>query len=278
MDPASGTKRKRETVETVAERDDPVVPVDVHPEKRPKKEYSSPPTAFVATVEKRLATILGKNSNELRDFRNALESTGAVIAGSFVTQCILGGKLRASSDIDIFVSEDTYELLFAVLRKYMCYKDEERLEMEEYEEFSELVETVEEFEFGGTVFQVIQVGVEKDMIKQFVYDAFDFDICKCIYSIEGGKAEVSYKDLNTILTKTCPFECTNRPVSTVERYYKYVKRGFTFTFGSIPITELFRDHVKESIPNFAASEVDESYLFQLLGEPFPTPSAIKGDV
>lgn len=92
-------------------------------------------------------------------------------------------------------------------------------------------------------FQVMQINTNGLPIERFIFDTFDFDICKCYYQIIQNIEMVSCVDLKAILSKTCEFSYGISPRNSHERSKKYMKRGFKFMLHrkelrEIPSTEL----------------------------------------
>ena len=84
-------------------------------------------------------------------------------------------------------------------------------------------------------FQVIQKTCLPEQLVDNIYRFFDFDFCKVVCRVdENGRFHTEAKDWSSVFAKKCrfpeklPYENKALP-STIQRYFKYLKRGFTFT-------------------------------------------------
>ncbi len=84
-------------------------------------------------------------------------------------------------------------------------------------------------------FQVIQKTCLPEQLVDNIYRFFDFDFCKVVSRVdENGRFHTQAKNWHSVFAKKCafpeklPYENKALP-STIQRYFKYSKRGFTFT-------------------------------------------------
>ena len=226
---------------------------------------SSPVCSVTTLVTDRLQELFG---DKLGDFKRALQSCNAIIAGSFVTQAILK-ESWPDSDVDIYVPvkmhcHHHFHLKTTDFGALSYCHDIVQNQTNYYTTGGYLVTEIEKFLFencsnggyyeNGCYFedlgpslhglrryelespdktktmkiQVMQINTNNGPIEQFICTTFDFDICKCYYQIIRNIEMVSCVDLNAIISKTCDFSYGISPRNTNERYKKYVKRGFKF--------------------------------------------------
>ena len=93
-------------------------------------------------------------------------------------------------------------------------------------------------------FQVIQKTCLPEHLVDGIYRFFDFDFCKVVSRVdENGRFHTEANKWSSVFEKTCtfpeklPHENLRSP-STIQRYFKYLKRGFTFT--SVDHTSIFK--------------------------------------
>jgi hypothetical protein len=194
----------------------------------------------IREINRRLSVVFGDN---LSQFKKVFEDTKNVISGSFITQCILGEKWK-DSDIDIYTSikgneieKDgfTYNKTEDFIYGVMKYKDVGHTARSGYSHNLDTdnvkIVDVRDYEIDDSKVQIIKVNVGKgyDEMKEFIYDTFDFDFCKNIYSIKDGKECVTIYNIDEIISKDVEFKVGFRLGSSIERCLKYKKREFKFT-------------------------------------------------
>jgi hypothetical protein len=196
--------------------------------------------SIIKEINIRLSLIFGDKYNE---FNKILDDTKAVISGSFIIQCILG-EYWEDSDIDIYfptINNNKYNIhstyYYYDLEKFLyetvkfkmtgSYPAMSRYKYDQSNGKLE-IEYVRNYETATNSVQVIQAKIENDYDKmtKFIYNTFDFDICKNVYYINDGKEYINIPKLNDILNKVSEFKIGYRVGSSIERYEKYTKRGF----------------------------------------------------
>ena len=188
----------------------------------------------------RLIAIFGDKYDE---FNKILDTTKAVISGSFIIQCILGEHWEGS-DIDIYFPtinnkkyltdchNPYYELekfLYETV-KFDMKRSERAISRYKRDQSNDKlsIEYVRNYETETNSIQIIQAKIENNhnKMKEFIYDTFDFDICRNVYYIDSGKIYLNILKLNDILNKISEFKIGYRVGSSIQRYEKYTKRGF----------------------------------------------------
>jgi hypothetical protein len=81
--------------------------------------------------------------------------------------------------------------------------------------------SVEEFSV-----EVIEVAFPRDNLHEFVVKNFDFDICKNVYNVVDGVAELFVHNMDAIQKRNCKFEFGGNCITSMERKVKYERRGF----------------------------------------------------
>ena len=242
---------------------------------------------ITSLVEGRIHEVFGQNTKE---FQLALQKSNAVIAGSFITQSILG-EYWENSDIDIYVpvveditvyyssnegfrdsddlfsitDEDGTKLTYTVggylvteIEQFMykmnsskkhdgCYQQEGAKEGRYCGLFGESIYGMREYGIGDKTIQVMQVNTKfcNGKIRRFIFESFDFDICKAYYGILDNNSFVDCADVNSILSKTCEFEFSVALKNSIERFQKYTKRGFALTFHGVRILDLYSQFLSQ---------------------------------
>lgn len=196
--------------------------------------------SIIKEINTRLIVIFG---DKYDDFNKILDITKALISGSFIIQCILG-EYWEDSDIDIYfptINNEKYltdcDNPYYYLEKFI-YETMKFNMKESYRAISRYqsnqsngklnIEYVRNYETVTNILQIIQAKIENDhgKMKEFIYDTFDFDICKNVYYINNGKEYLNVLKLNDIFNKISKFKIGYRVGSSIQRYEKYTKRGF----------------------------------------------------
>nr|QBK92348.1 MAG: hypothetical protein LCPAC304_06950 [Pithovirus LCPAC304] len=88
---------------------------------------------------------------------------------------------------------------------------------------------------AATRFQVIHKSCTSKQLLDNIYHTFDFDFCKVVCRVdENGRFRTQANDWSSVFAKKCtfpkklPYKNCAVP-TTIQRYFKYLKRGFTFT-------------------------------------------------
>lgn len=196
--------------------------------------------SIIREINTRLSLIIGDNYDE---FNKILDTTKAVISGSFIIQCVLG-EHWVDSDIDIYfptINNKKYltdcdnpyykleKFLYETVKFHMnkSYSAMHRYKRDQSNGKLN-IEYVRNYETPNNRIQVIQVKIENDhnKMREFMYDTADFDICKNVYYIDNGKKHLNMFALNDILNRKTEFKIGYRVGSSLLRYDKYTKRGF----------------------------------------------------
>lgn len=239
---------------------------------------------YVPSVETRLRSYLGDNTDGLK---KALQKSGAVISGSFILQCILDEEWK-KSDIDIYVpfSPNSIDYL-AEYMEFAGLKISGPTNLADYLDKSLCITEIRNFTIAGDdnepIYQLIYVELKGRSMKELICNTFDFDVCKNIYAVGAMGGSVYCYDVNSVLQKSCDFCHQGRVQSSINRYYKYVHRGFTFYHGDQTILWIYQNALSEKNvqddckKNITASKIPAGFLRDLLKTP-PTCSswAIKG--
>ncbi len=196
------------------------------------KEFSP----VVYGVNKKLFEIFGDKADE---FKNIMAETNAVISGSFIIQKLLGGNYE-NSDIDIYlpanrglgkspfsVPKTKFTNFFRKVMKWTNYTDNDHYgaNISKY-----LIEYVRTYKENGYIVQFIYLNVDNNInaVYDYIKMNFDFDICKNIYYYNGEDNVILYNS-DQIFNKYTEFKACERLCNSIERYYKYMERGFMFT-------------------------------------------------
>jgi len=221
---------------------------------------------IIREINSRLFEIFG---DKLSDFKKSLVSTGAMISGSFILQCILGERWR-KSDIDIYIpiknndtinyNEPTPEPFnhfiyvpypTSTIDTFMISKmsaHQPSIHLRYCNPAINMIKNFQNFSIvddkGTTtmsfphIIQTILLDIDKDSLEEYTKENFDFSIGKNLYY---GDDQIILSNLSDIFDRVTDFKGIGLQPSSL-RYYKYLKRGF-----AIRNKELVRDP-KESIP------------------------------
>lgn len=212
---------------------------------------------LISMINQRLSHIFG---DKLREFLNRLNESGALISGSFIIQALLNEDWL--SDLDIFIPVlDTRSKTITPLEQWLFdnsyfhvgYDSDLQYDrhidkkivwvrdflpcktdlVEEYKDWPGYNRQKNHIDQNGARIQVIQVDVRKGDLGKFIWDSFDFDICKNLYGLNKNKPFVKIAKLNEIFTKTTQFRIASSGLCNVEgtfqRAYKYLQRGIVFS-------------------------------------------------
>jgi hypothetical protein len=93
------------------------------------------------------------------------------------------------------------------------------------------IKWVSTYKYNGTKLQIIQLDGRVNDIYDHMIEYFDLDICKSLFEIdEYGVAQLFVPHLDKIINKQCDFKFSFAFKNIVERYHKYVARGFTINY------------------------------------------------
>jgi len=173
-------------------------------------------------INRRLGNILGEN---YAGFKKAMCESGAVIVGSFITQCILG-EYWSDSDIDINVCthKNVYDknlFIFLTDKKYPYGFNSHEYE---YINASVLIFNVDKF-----LIKLVHTKINN--FNEYVVDSYKYDICKITYQY---KDIISENDLQIHNFMNIANRCTNirkrNDNSFLNHFKKYYNRRFKFYF------------------------------------------------
>lgn len=172
--------------------------------------------------------IFGEN---LTEFKTILEMSHVVVSGSIITQYVLDEYWN--SDIDIFIPYCTDDnRLDIFLREKMkfngiifdyCYHDH-YFQMDT--SYASVFDIMSYEIYHKTIHSIHIVWIEYDDLIKYLWNACDFDICRNVYYINNHQEALRICTFKDICTKTTSFKIGPTLGSTMERYIKYVNRGF----------------------------------------------------
>lgn len=181
----------------------------------------------VKRVNEKLYEIFG---NYMQEFKDIMCKTHAAISGSFIIQSLLGTYYE-NSDIDIYVP----------FNKSVSYINDFILKTTTPTKLSNdsayalgmdytIIKKVNTYTINNCIIQIIYLNVNNniDAVYDFIKNDFDFDICKNIYYYDGNDNVILYNP-HQLLNKYTEFKTSKKLGNSIERYYKYMKRGFVFT-------------------------------------------------
>lgn len=193
---------------------------------------------IIDKINERLFEIFG---DRLSDFKQCLKNTGAVISGSFLLQCVLNERWEGS-DIDIYVpiignniSRIEGGYIKSALDDFMHYEMKLDGSHDNYaEEINNNIKWVRNYrkhfnDQSSTTIQIIGLYIDKNIesLQYEIDQMFDFDLCKNIYYY-NGRDNIILSNLYDICNKMTHFKSSRLLRSSLERYHKYKRRGFTF--------------------------------------------------
>ena len=196
---------------------------------------------LVNTISKRLSSVFRENLNDLKSLLN---KTGAVISGSFIIQSILNEHWN--TNIDIYVSMKYNEELRDFLHKNIVslskyddgYANHWIIEDLSYSFMNiRKCKTIyhpkiivhDRYHIGKNKTKINLWGVESENINDFVSKTGDLDIGKNVYGVNSNKEYIKVKTLDQIINRKTEFKISKPFYHGLERYHKYIDRGFTFT-------------------------------------------------
>lgn len=199
-----------------------------------------------AKVEARLVALLG-GARQYGEFCRALQTSGAVISGSFVLQCLIDATW-AGSDIDVFVPVQPNAALHpsaytawttSHLDTWLCANGATMWKKGKvvhafYDQFTHKQHTltyIRNYAFRGAHVQMIYTtrATTADVCALVVQD-FDFSILKnCFFVDADGVAQCTVYSAGDIERRQCRFETHRNVRSSLARRIKYTERGFKFT-------------------------------------------------
>jgi hypothetical protein len=205
--------------------------------------FSDPKTVALLNLNRKLRELFG-SERCLSQFRQNLETSGAVLSGSFLVQAILG-EWWTGSDLDIFLPLE-YLSTDAVtptspLSRWLDqnYSPGVPVDVEKCE-YSGCQETVHNnlqirkiFEHGSVnqmKVQVIYVDLPREQLKEYIDRTFDFVLCKNTYRILDGDEQLEIKDIGQVTGRMIGLDPDRKQgvnlVRIGKRAKKYIERGF----------------------------------------------------
>lgn len=222
----------------------------------------------ILEIRKRLKEIFQDNLDE---FLNLLQQTGAIISGSFILQCILNEYWESdidiyfpiqdneiketpsqnpTSEIDDFLYKSRMQMTgyFAANRygsdvdlKIKWIRNYKKLDEDKfyksYKHFSRS-EIEKMGENNKYTFQTILVDINKSEMQNFIVNTFDFDICKNIF--DGNTLYIH--NIKDIVERKTQFKYSYRIQSSLLRCKKYEGRGFEIIGKNIPYSEILENY------------------------------------
>ena len=186
---------------------------------------------IISNINSQLLSIFGKE--DLKELKSSINSTGAVISGSFIIQCILNEKW-CNSDIDIFVpmtfisicsDEPSLDINTFFEKKY------KKINCQYTKEYSYLCidnhfKYINCYTVNDTKIQIINTSFDNQDLVKFIMNSFDFNICKNMYKITKNKEELFIFDIKNIKDRKLKWNYISNIQSSILRGYKYQSRGF----------------------------------------------------
>jgi hypothetical protein len=194
-------------------------------------------TQYLKNINDRLKKIF--TDEQYVKFKLLLENNNAVISGSFIIQCILN-EIWEDSDIDIFVKKNTHEFLYEsddvnykkfCLETFFCkcgftFIKEDKNKSNYFYNLKYVVE-IQTFIKDKNKIQIIFINENSEKsLENYIFENFDFSICKNTYSIKNKTEILNIYDLNGILYKKFDFGFTSNNKKSMERYENYSQREF----------------------------------------------------
>jgi hypothetical protein len=193
-------------------------------------------------IEKRLKELFGeKKTSELKAM---MDADGAIMTGSFVLRGICNLNW-SETDIDIVLSNQIRESALKNWLSSNCRQPQIDVDTFLYGDRMcrrGIITHATKYPFynthpvivgsntmlAGEAFsvEVIEVAFPRDKLHEFVVKNFDFDICKNVYSIVDGVAELFVHNMDAIQKRNCKFEFGGNCITSMERKVKYERRGF----------------------------------------------------
>jgi hypothetical protein len=217
----------------------------------------------VQIIEKRLSAILGVSKCE--KFKEYMEKSGFIISGSFVLQAILNVEWE-NSDIDVFCTGDSArgktpggylssmfeDFLFDEKLFGQCENYEHVVYDDHYGDcFSNgnFIQHIRKYTISFQTFETIILDCDKENLKDYVCNNFDFDIVKNICYVKNNKFVIDIMYPECIANKTFEFKYQKDVMKSIERADKYISRGFTITFNGKPYN-------REAVINSLSASLD----------------------
>lgn len=238
-------------------------------------------------IHQRLLMIF-EETDKLSEIKAIMQSTGACIAGSFVTSSVLNEDW--GGDIDFFcpaTKEDFTDESYDFKRNHIgnkIYDDAPVTPLEmhlrktfdyqvtDYEHYAgcsdsiKVVRTYRDGYHGTTPLQAILVNTRKNTLHDWIFRNFDFSICKAIYYVDRqGRDRLKFANLDEIIDKHCSFEYTNRLLTSITRYHKYTARGFTISKDTLNLKYIVMTHPEVRLMYPLVTEYLTKYKVPLKG-------------
>uniref|UniRef100_A0A6C0CB06 Uncharacterized protein n=1 Tax=viral metagenome TaxID=1070528 RepID=A0A6C0CB06_9ZZZZ len=188
----------------------------------------------IKEINRRLREIYGKNYVETKQ---KLKRSGAIIVGSFITQCVLGEYWDSNVDIcvainankflpknfELFCYPETKDSYGLTIPPPLDHPDTERIGLKELRTF-----------FIKNRFKVKLMGIDTNNILDHVKYHYHYNICKIIYQfkhIDSDSNDLSTNNLqiynlDDIVHRRTNI-CANAPLHG-DHFKKYYVRGFNF--------------------------------------------------
>jgi len=186
---------------------------------------------------------LSQNTNEngtIKDYDNFRNNMiGSMISGSFILQLLLGEKW-GDSDIDIFLKEShrnvckvssIHRFLYALQCKYngqyICEENKIK-RLRSYTSSSNEIHRILEYPIKNEKFQCIGLNAKNEISVLDHINSFDFNFCKNVFYYDDTGPHLVIPHLEDVIFKRTKISSINLTKSSLQRYEKYLQRGFTF--------------------------------------------------
>lgn len=187
---------------------------------------------ILISINHRLTDIFG---DKVAKFKEIMIQTRSVISGSFIIQCVLN-EYWENSNINIFVSGWDEPNLPPSMENFFCGEMKRRtayLIRDAYITYMSMsdIKISDHIIFmsdNELNINVAKINIDSNYTKltNFLFDSFDFDICKNAYYINNGQETLTICSLTDIFTRHTKFKFSHHLYGTIYRYDKYVKRRF----------------------------------------------------
>jgi hypothetical protein len=201
-------------------------------------------TAMINKITCELKLLL---KNKYGGFMKAVETSGAIISGSFILQCLYGKKWN-DSDIDIYARQNKDD--YSDIDKYLfshapseCYfnshSDFENADSRSYKPYynpysntsiGPNIIDLTNYIIDKNIYQVILMKETKNKLIDDVFMNYDFNICKSAFYIDNGEPQLYLSCLDQIIEKKSTINYNVITMSSFkDRLEKYTSRGINIS-------------------------------------------------
>jgi len=189
-------------------------------------------------LEYKLRKIIGERFDE---FKEIMEQTESIISGSFVLQCIMNKKWKKcnitnkQSDIDIYTNIELNNEIDQLDKLDKCikkiYNSKYWNKFDSHYKINNIIQVNKYYDHIDSRNQYdidIIYTTNNTIIKEFINNNFDIDICKSICYVKNNEFIIEINSIENIINQifTINFTNKNNLEKTYERMHKYINRGF----------------------------------------------------